>query len=94
MSSTTSDAEQNSKSGGPQGCVDRSRSASVILPLRHLSLRHSSLHLSHVQHNGDMEVVGCLPASVRLCGKSLMYGPQIQVENPSTPAIFTKTKLF
>ena len=27
MSSTTNEAEQSSKSGGPQGCVDRSRSA-------------------------------------------------------------------
>jgi hypothetical protein len=31
MSSTTHDAEQDSKSGGPQGCVDRRQSAASLL---------------------------------------------------------------
>ena len=66
MSSTTSDTEQSSKSGGPQGCVDRSRSAAssflcdicrfVVLPC--IS--------DHAQHNGDMEVLGCLPVNQQI----------------------------
>ena len=66
MSSTTNDAEQSSKSGGPKGCVDRSRPVASSLPLRHLSLRHSSLHLNHGRHNGDMEVLGPLPVLGRI----------------------------
>ena len=60
MSSTTNNAEQRLKAMRPAGLRRSQPTCGVIIPLRHLSLRHSSLHLSHAQHNGDMEVLGCL----------------------------------
>ena len=52
MLSTTNNAEQSSKSDGPQSCVDRSRSAASSFLCDIMSLRRSSLHLNHAQHNG------------------------------------------
>ena len=44
----------------PAGLRRLQPTCGVHVPLRHLSLRHSSVHLDHAQHNDDMEVLGQL----------------------------------